>query len=204
MFWYDVQAVFGPSNGSWTKLFYTMATRGQTFVIRQNISEKQVLVILAQFEKTWEVTDNLNIFKEVYAADTLLPSESLFPMFAQADRVKFVELVDGSGNVLLRKRVSKQTGIDVLNSIIYIAPYEANVQIETINFYGGTGATDVTGSGIVVDTQPYSKLKTQLEAIQIDKTDTRNFVPEVGTKELSSAYWTYIDDAVNELLQNSQ
>lgn len=195
---YKVKCAEGPEQNSWTKMFEVMATRGQAFVVRQNISEKQILVTLDTFSKTWESADNPNIFKEVYASDTLFPSTALYPMFAFTDRVKYIELLDSLDGVLLRKRVTKQTGSDTgeILSTIYIAPFEANDQIDKIRFYGGTKATSVNDSGVPIDEQPYSKLKTQLEAIQLEKTDTRNFVPMTGTKVLDVPYWQSVDDAI--------
>ena len=60
--WYDVTCAEGPEQQSWTKVFETMATRGQTFVVRENISDDEILIILQSFSKTWESTDSPNIF----------------------------------------------------------------------------------------------------------------------------------------------
>mgnify|MGYP006924665660 FL=1 len=195
--WYDVSCVEGPQQHSWTKMFEVMATRGQSFVVRENISEEEVLITLQGFEKTWEITDSPNIFKELYASETLYPSPNLYPAFAETDRVKYIELLDGSNNVIIRKQVTKQTGL--LNSINYIAPYEGNGTIAKVRWYGGYWASQTNGSGIIVDEQPWDKIKTQLEAVQIDKTDIRNFAPAVGTLSLNVPYIQGIDDAITEL-----
>ena len=197
LFYYRISAVEGPSQQSWAKMFEVMATRGQAFVVRQNISEKQILVTLATFSKTWESVDSPNIFKEVYASDALFPSTTLYPMFAYTDRVKYIELLDSLDNILLRKHVTKQDGIDTgtILTTIYVAPFEVNEQIEKVRLYGGFHATLVNGSGVLIDEQVYSKLKTQLEAIQLEKTDIRNFTPTTGVKALSAAYWQGVEDA---------
>ena len=177
IFYYKVTAVEGPSQQSWAKMFEVMATRGQAFVIRQNISEKQILITLATFSKTWLISDSSNIFIEVYPSSTLFPSTTLYPMFAYADRVNYIELLDSLDNILLRKKVTKQTGADTgsILSTTYVAPFEANGQIIKVRFYGGSLATDTGGSGVLIDEQVYSRLKTQLEAIQIDKNDIRGW-----------------------------
>lgn len=205
LFYYKISAVEGPSQQSWAKMFEVMATRGQAFVVRQNISEKQILITLATFSKTWESATDPNIFEEVYASDTLFPSATLYPMFAITDRVKYIELLDSSDVVLLRKSVTKQVGADTASilSTIYVAPFEANAQIAKVRFYGGMRATLANGSGVLIDEQVYSKLKTQLEAIQLEKTDTRNFVPATGTKALSTAYWQAVDDTITALTAHS-
>ncbi len=197
--WYDVSCAEGPEQQSWTKMFETMATRGQTFVVRENISEDEVLIILQSFSKTWNAGDNPNIFTEVYASDVLYPSATLYPMFAATDRAKYVELLDASNNVLLRKSITKQTGTSVLNSIVYIAPYESIGAIATVKWYGGYRASEANGSGIVIDTQSWARVKTVLEALQIDRTDIRNFTPASGAKALTTAYWQGIDDDITEL-----
>ena len=63
--WYDVTCAEGPEQQSWTKMFEVMATRGQSFVVRENISEEEVLITLQSFTKTWESTDSPNIFRDL-------------------------------------------------------------------------------------------------------------------------------------------
>lgn len=195
--WYDVTCAEGPEQQSWTKMFEVMATRGQSFVVRENISEEEVLITLKGFTKTWESTDIPNIFKELYASATLYPSTTLYPAFAANDRVKYIELLDGSNNVIIRKQVTKQTGL--LNSINYIAPFEGIGTIAKVRWYGGYWASQTNGSGVLVDEQPWDKVKTSLEALQIDKTDTRNFTPTTGTLSLDVDYIQGIDDSITEL-----
>lgn len=175
--WYDITAVEGPEEGSWAKVFQKMATRGQSFVVRENISEEQVLITLKQFTKTWQLSNKPNIFIEVYPGSNVFPGSDIFPMFVYGDRVKYIELLDASNNTLVRKKITKQTGSDTTNilSTTYIAPYEANTSIAKVRFYGGSQATDTIGLGVMIDEQVYSKVKTQLEALQIDKTDSRGW-----------------------------
>lgn len=200
-FYYNVTAVTGPETSSWTNAFKTIATRGQAFVIRQNISEKQILVTLEQFNKTWEEADSPNIFKEIYAAEDLFPAETLFPMFVANDRVKYIELLDGTDTLILRKYRTKQEGSII--STFYILPFEAIDSIATLKWYGGTYSTLTAGTGVLIDTQAYSKVKIAIESIQIEKTDTINFVPMTGTKALTIAYWQGVDDDVEAYLTHS-
>jgi len=78
------------------------------------------------------------------------------------------------GNELGRKTVTKQqTGTaGVLTTTVYLAPYEANVQIQELGWFAGAGATAAAGSGVLVARVLYAKLKTDLESIQIDRVDT--------------------------------
>lgn len=199
--WYDVTCAEGPEQQSWTKMFEVMATRGQSFVVRENINEEEVLITLKSFEKTWESTDSPNIFKELYASGTLYPSLALYPAFADIDRVKYVELLGSSNNVIVRKQVTKQTGL--LNSITYIAPFEGIGTIAKVRWYGGYWASQVNSSGIMVDEQPWAKVKTSIEALQIDKTDIRNFTPTTGTLAITARYMQGIDDNITKLEEMS-
>lgn len=175
--YYDITAVEGPEEGSWAKMFQKMATKGQVFVIRENISEEQVLITLKEFSKTWQHTDAPNIFTELYPGSSVYPGNIIYPMFEFPDRVKYIELLDSINNVLIRKKITKQTGSNTTNivSTTYIAPFEANKNIAKVRFWGGYQATDAVGSGVLVDEQAYDKLKTQLEALQIDKVDIRGW-----------------------------
>lgn len=77
------------------------------------------------------------------------------------------------GNEAGRKVVTKQTAGDtgVVVTTVYIAPFEANMQITEIGWFAGSNATTASGSGVMVARVLYNKLKTELESIQIDRTD---------------------------------
>lgn len=176
MFWYNVTCVEGPVNGSWAKMFYHMATRGEAFVIRENIREDQILIVLSTFSKTWVQSENPNIFRSTFPGDTTIPSSSTFPMYRDQDKVKYVSWFNDETE-LGRKAITKQTGTSTseINSTSYLAPFEANETITHIGWFGGWQATAQLGTGVLVDKQVYDKVKTSLEAIQIDKKDTKGW-----------------------------
>ena len=78
---YTISAVSGEPLGSWTKFFRVMAERGQTFVIRENIREDQVLVRLVQSAEGWTWSEGTPITVNAcpIPSDSLYPSESLTP-----------------------------------------------------------------------------------------------------------------------------
>jgi len=78
------------------------------------------------------------------------------------------------GNEFFRKQVTKQeTGVTgKLITTVFIAPYEANQQIEEIGWFAGTGATSTKDSGVLIARVLYSKSKTELESLQIERTDS--------------------------------
>lgn len=172
--WYNVTAVEGPVSDSWSKMFYHMATRGQTFVIRENISEEQILVTLQQLSKTWTEAESPNIHK------SLRPTHkpNVKPMFKYEDRVKYLSFFDASDNEIFRKLISRRTGLDTntVSATTFISPFEANgLVIASVGWWGGWKATEVNGTGVLVDKQPFDKVKNELEAIQIDKTDQKGW-----------------------------
>ena len=74
-----------------------------------------------------------------------------------------------------RKAITSQTNgaTGILISTTYIAPYEANdPQIEELGWFAGAAATDTTDSGIMISRVLYSRDKTELESLQIERTDT--------------------------------
>lgn len=175
---YMVSAVEGPVNGSWAKVFYEMANRGQSFVLRQNINEDQVLVQLEQYTKTWLETDSPNIFKELYPAVDLFPDATLLPQFPVSKRIEYMAYLDAAKNELGRKALTKQTGetTDEIFTMVYLNPADANgVQIEYVAWYGDNSATINADTGVKVAEEAYSKLKSELEAIQIERTDTKGW-----------------------------
>ena len=171
---YDVVAAEGPEQQSWTKMFENMATRGTTFTVRENIAEEEVLITLATFTKTWLEATAVNIFAQPEIGDALLCG-SFYPTFETDERVLYMELLDGADAVIIRKQITKQVGTTTLNSINYIAPFEAIGTIAKIAWYGGVSATAANGTGVKVDEQAYSKVKTSLEALQLQKTDTKGW-----------------------------
>ena len=180
-------------------MFYKMATRPEDLLIRKGISENQILIVVENFTKTWETSDAPNIFTEVYASSSLYPSATLYPMFESGDRVKYIAWYNGSTE-LGRKQITKAvitTG--QIDTITYLASYEANDTITHIGWIGGWRATSAIGTGVVADLQAYSKTKTQLESIQINKTDTRDFTPASGTLALTAEYMQGIDDLITSL-----
>lgn len=174
--YYGIQAAEGAVDGSWQKFFYALANRGQAFVVRENITEDQLLITLAEFDKTWLLAEAPNIFGGLVSDGTMFPSATMYPSFADGDQVKYCELLDSTDTVIVRKSITKQVGgASEINSIVYVAPWEGLGTIASVAWYGGNTATATNGSGVQVDKQAYAKVKSDLEAIQVDKTDTKGW-----------------------------
>ena len=57
----------------------------------------------------------------------------------------------------------------------YIDPYDAVGEWEKVKFYGGHQATFEHGSGVLVDERDLKLTKTQLEGVQISRTDIKGW-----------------------------
>lgn len=77
------------------------------------------------------------------------------------------------GNEVFRKQTTVQvagtTGVSI--TTVYIAPGEANQQLQEIGWFAGA-ATGAADTGTMVARTLYAKLKDNLESIQIERTDT--------------------------------
>ncbi len=67
--------------------------------------------------------------------------------------------------------ILQEDGTGRAETITYISPNEANFQIEEIGWFAGEDATDTPDSGVMIARVLYSKEKTTLESIQIDRVD---------------------------------
>lgn len=80
-FRYVVTAVSGQAVGGWVKFFKNMASRGQTFVIRENIREEQILIVLVQPSEAWAWGETFSVtpYACPVPSSTLYPSTTLYP-----------------------------------------------------------------------------------------------------------------------------
>ena len=78
------------------------------------------------------------------------------------------------GNETFRKQVTSQAagavGVTITN--LYVAPEEAVGTIEEIGLFSGSSASATTDSGTLFARVLYSRTKTAVESIQIERTDT--------------------------------
>jgi hypothetical protein len=176
---YSVSIVDGSATGGWANFFKKLANKGEAYVLRENIQENEVLATLSTFSKTWSLVDMTgNIFKKTYPSSSLYPGSNVYPSFEDSDRVKFLVFYDASNNEIFRKAITLQSVTSnnkQITSTTYIAPYEANVSIAYVGWIGGATASISAGSGVLVDKQTFSKVKSNLESIQIDKIDTQGW-----------------------------
>ena len=78
------------------------------------------------------------------------------------------------GNEQGRRQITSRSipGTGALQSTTIIASTEANDQIEELGFFAGADATAAAGSGVLLARVLYSRLKSDQESIQVDRTGT--------------------------------
>ena len=176
---WDVTAVSGPADLSWTKFFGQLAEQTRVLTFRTNISETDIVTRLFEFTKTWTDADtDPNIFRLVYPANDLAVSDTLFPQFDPADRVRWVEVTHDGGT--FRKVLTQTVGANTAEvvSTLYVGPNEANGDVTEVAWFGGTGAAATVGSGVEVGRSALVDVKTNAEAWSLVRTDTRDPAPD--------------------------
>lgn len=79
-------------------------------------------------------------------------------------------LVAESGRKVVTSQAAGSTG--VYTTTTYLAPQEANVSIEELGWFAGASASATADSGVLVARVLYSRAKSDLESITVERTDT--------------------------------
>ena len=182
LIFYNIEAVEGPTQGSWQKFFSDISEKTDTAVIRQNISDNATIVILFDYSKTWVSTETKNIFDELYPSAT----EPLYHAtqglsFKAADRIKYLAWYNDADVELGRKAITSQDGEELGSTEIETMTYLTSADgvsdtVYNFGWIGGMNATATGGTGIIVDYQEHpdgSEAKTALASWQVEKTDTK-------------------------------
>lgn len=125
------------------------------------------------------ITDTgLNYIRDLLDGSINPPTEIRYIAFGSSNTTP-VASDTKLGNEFFRKQVTKQElpGTGQVASTVYIAPYEANQQIEEIGVFAGPDATAAKDSGVLIARVLWSHLKTELESLQIVRTDTISRAP---------------------------
>ncbi|MFK7695922.1 hypothetical protein [Paenibacillus sp. HJGM_3] len=80
------------------------------------------------------------------------------------------QLVSEAGRKAVTRQTAGGTGVGV--TTVYLAPFDANVQIQELGWFAGATATSAANSGVMIARVLFSRLKNNLESIQVDRTDT--------------------------------
>ena len=141
-------------------------------------------VNIKALDKDGNVLQEDNLKNLITSAGKNLLAESLRNASLDAE-IKFIAIGSDNtapssgdttlGNETFRKAVTSQTaggsvGVTITN--LYVAPEEAVGTIEEIGFFSGSSASSTTDSGTLFARVLYSRTKTAVESIQIERTDT--------------------------------
>lgn len=165
--------VSGPVEGTWEDYFRKLTTRLDKAAERAG-GEIQVVTTVQNFSKTWTPTELPNIFLETLPGSGLFPDSDVVPSFVPEQRVRFLAWFDGPDEVA-RKPITLQTGANT-NEIVTTTLLGVNDAVGTftdLGWFGGATASDIVGTGVLVDKQAFAFTKTNIEQILVVKTDTK-------------------------------
>jgi hypothetical protein len=135
-----------------------------------------VLTTLQTFSKTWTNTEQPNIFAKTNPGPTLQPGSDTFPCFDDRTLVKYMSFFVDDVE-FFRKPISKtSTATGQIKTTVFLTPLEANnINITHVGWFGGSTVTDKLNTGILIDKQSFTFRKSDTQALQIDKTDTKGW-----------------------------
>lgn len=171
---YVVTLEFGPLTGSWAAFFGNLQRQLEKLGEARG-GEVESVTVLQQFTKTWTAVELPNIFYRQTPSGSLVPGSPLVPAFEPEDRVRYMSLYDGISNEVYRQAVTYQTGEDTdeVFTIVSVPTYAGVGTWTHVGWWGGYAATEALGTGQLVDQQALADEKTDVEAWQVEKTDTK-------------------------------
>jgi hypothetical protein len=168
-----VTVAIGPQEGSWAAWFGHLSRRvDEAFQPRGG--EAEVVTTVESFSKTWTEAERPNIFVETHPGASTYPGSTTIPMFDIDERVTHLAWIR-DGVEIGRKPFTLQAGADsteIVTTTVLVAS-DAVGEIDELAWYGGHLATNESGSGVEVDRQAFVTTKTDIEQIQVVKTDTK-------------------------------
>lgn len=174
--WYKVTAVKGALVDSWERTL-GRGLRSKPTVANTELSEQETVVLNKSFSKVWQYEESPNIMRKVFPNGEFTAGAGVTPTFLYEDRVKYVEIIDKKGEVMTRNIFSTQSDSsrDTIYTYFYIDPFVAVGEWAKVRFYGGLSASFTVGSGVLIDEQVITLTKSNLEGVQIARTDTKGW-----------------------------
>jgi hypothetical protein len=166
-----VTLVIGPMEGSWAQWFGHLSRRIDRAFDAAG-GEVEVVTRLEEFSKTWTEAERPNIFYEKFPASDLHPGSSVVPAFEREHRVRFLSWYSGATEVGRKALTQQLSTSSPIVTVVVLTVNDAVGSFTHFGWWGGSTATSALGSGIEVDKQAFSFTKTDIEQIQVVKTDT--------------------------------
>jgi hypothetical protein len=165
---YNIQAVSGPVEDYWTKVFLKL---NQGTGAGSSISNSTSVVLIL---KTYSGKATTNVWDYAIDDGSADADDALVPSYEDGEEITYISLWNG-GSELFRKYRTSQTGSADSGKFVttfILSSGEANITWDTIKLYGGDGATDTLGTGTVIYSVADAYTKNALEALQMVFTTT--------------------------------
>ena len=173
---YFVEAIAGPEGEPWTRFWRRWRNLMTEVDSALRVGGDDVLIILAEFSKTWLEDEYPEPFERLYPAEGVYPAEGLFPTFKDSNVITYLAWYDAGGTEIGRKAVTTRTvTASTIYTVFSIGPTEAVGVIGYLGWFGGHQATATLGTGVLLEKVAWSHTKTALEAIQVQRTDTKGY-----------------------------
>ena len=166
---YNIQAVSGPVEDYWTKVFLKL-NQGN---IGSSIANSTSVVLIL---KTFSGIATGDIWDYIVADGSDDMDDSEFPSYEIGDEIKYVSMWNGGSEVFRKYRVAQTGDADSGKFVttFIINSGECNLTWDTLKLYGGDVASDTFGTGDVVYSVANSYTKNSLEALQMVFTITES------------------------------
>jgi hypothetical protein len=168
---YNIQAVSGPVEDYWTKVFLKLNQGNAGASVSGTTS-----VVLAL--KTFSEIASGDIWDYIVADGASDSDSSEFPSYEVGDEVKYIAMYDSDGTTeLFRKYRVAQTGSADSGKFVttfIINSGECNTHWHYLKLFGGDVASDTAYTGDLVATTSHVYTKNSLEALQIVFTVTES------------------------------
>ena len=173
--WYNITAAKGALVDSWERTLGN-GLKTRPTVANIDLDAQETVVLNRSFQKTWTHDENPNIMRILFPNGTYTP-RGWTPTFEFDERISFIEILDKNNNIMSRNIKSVQTDPteNTIYTYFYIDPFAAVGEWGKIRFYGGYEASFDYNSGVLIDEITVNIVKTELEGVQIDRTDVKGW-----------------------------
>ncbi|KKM75708.1 hypothetical protein LCGC14_1387540 [marine sediment metagenome] len=117
-------------------------------------------------------TVGLNMIRDVLAADVSDGETKYTAVGSDATVPALADTTLGTETFRKATTSTSKPGTGAFTHVVYIAPAEAVGAIEEIGWFCGAAAGAGADSGILLSRVLFSRVKTNLESIQVERTDT--------------------------------
>jgi hypothetical protein len=169
---FRVKAVSGEAVGGWIE-FFRRWDRPATIGNLLDGQPETIVRTEDPFLKVWSDNEHPNPFYRLNPATDLYPSTTLYPQFAPRYEIRYLAAFDGETNEVARRAVTslwRYTATEIA-TITLLGPSDYSGNITHLGWYGGDGASETAGSGVLLEKVAYATSKTALEGLLFSRRD---------------------------------